>query len=248
MSARSRPGIVLLGLALGAAGTTALGVAVGSQWLLPVLGAAVPFAVFLPRVRDGRFRSAVGWVLLWAVFQSVALQTAFHLWPERTGEAVFRGPSYAEEMMHWARTGVGAESSPHLFLPIHARHFAAFCVLSALSAGGLGLVLGTGLLNYMNFYVATLVAASSNKLVAAAFGWPVWAEVRVVGFVICGAALATLAPAAWNRLRGRSPLPRFPGKLFAWGVSLILLDAVLKALLAPSWQRFLFRAALDGAR
>jgi len=232
------------GLAAGAALTTAVGIAAGARWLMPVLGAAVPFAVFLPRVRAGRFRAAVGWTLLWAVFQSLAVGSATLLEPERTGAAIFRGPSYAAEMLHWVETGEGAESSPRLFLPIHARHFGAFCVLSALSAGGLGLVLGTVLLNYMNFYVAELVRASARPLVAAAFGWPIWAEVRVAGFVVCGAALAVLLPAAWSRRRGGPPAPRFPGRLFALGVALILADIVLKALLAPPWQRFLLRAMI----
>jgi len=243
---RSRPPWVLaLGLAAGAALTTALGVALGFRWLLPFLGAAVPFAVFFPRVRAGRFRAAVGWVVLWALFQSLAVGAATLLLPDRTGAAVFRGPPYAAEMVHWVQTGEGPEGSPRLFLPIHARHFAAFCVLSALSAGGLGLVLGTVLLNYMNFYVATLVGASARPLVAALFGWPIWAEVRVIGFIVCGAALGALLPAAWSRRRGGPATPRFPGRLFALGVGLILADIVLKTLLAPPWQRLLLRA-LEG--
>jgi hypothetical protein len=117
-----------------------------------------------------------------------------------------------------------------------------FCVLSVLSVGFLGLVLGTLLLNYMNFYVAELVRMSVEPGWALAFGWPVWAVLRVLGFVASGTALAALGLAGWRRLRGGLEGPRFPARVMLVGFALVVADAILKALLAPGWRSILIRS------
>ena len=60
------------GLFVGSVASTALGFLLG-RWVLALFGAIVPYLVFLPRIRDGRFAGAWGWVLVWAVFQSVVV-------------------------------------------------------------------------------------------------------------------------------------------------------------------------------
>lgn len=232
-------------LPVGAVLTTAAGFGAGVPWLLPVLGAAIPYPGFIRRVARGAYPHAVGWVLVWALGQTVAVGGATLLWPERGAEVVLQGAPYAEEMLTWIRTGVGPEGDPSLFLPLHARHFGAFCVLSFLTAGAGSLVLGTFLLNYMNFYVATLVAASAQPGLAALIGWPVWAEIRVIGFVTVGAALAGLSLRLLARIRPL-PAPRFSPRTLVVGVGLVVLDAVLKATLATVWREWLVKA-LGGA-
>ncbi len=256
----SRPLLAAL-LALGAAASTAVGFLAGQAWLLPLLGAAVPYPVFLHRVRRGAFAAAVGWVLLWTLFQSLAMGSAVTLFPERAARVVHRGQPYAEEMVHWVQTGEGPEGSPRLYLPIHVRHYLGFCVLSVLTAGAGSLVLGTWLLNYMNYYVAVLTALSADRWTAALLGWPVWAEIRVVGFVVTGAALAALGLILYRRLLRRGGTRpgvrgagngadrealRFPVRVFLLGLGLVVLDAVLKAVLAPVWQPILLRALGSG--
>ena len=240
-----RPALTVLFLLVGAAASTAIGFLLGLPWLLPILGAAVPYAVFFPCVRAGRYRAALGWVLLWAVFQSLAVGMGTGIAPEAAREAVFRGPPYAAEMLHWVRTGEGPEGSPRLFLPIHARHFAAFCVLSLVSLGGLGLVLGTILLNYMNFYVAELIRISTDPILALAMGWPIWAILRVAGFVAVGVGTAALGMRFLARLRHRPEALPSPTRVLLLGVVLVLTDIVLKATLAPFWQGIL-KHALTG--
>ena len=233
-------------LALGAPAATAAGFLVGSPWLLPLLTAAVPFPVFLSRVRRGRYGRAVGWVLFWAVFQSLAVLAATWLAPERAAAVVHRGPAYAAEMIHWVRTGEGAEGSPRLFLPIHLRHYLGFCVLSTASAGAAGLALGAWLLNYMNYYVAELARTSADFWTAALLGWPIWAVIRVAGYVVTGAALAGLSLSLAARIKNREAAIRFPARVFFFGLSLVVADAVIKALLAPAWQKILLRALVGG--
>jgi hypothetical protein len=229
-------------LGAGASLTTALGFLIGTPWLLPILGGVVPFALFLPRIRRERYGAAVAWVLVWAIWQSLAVGVAVTVFPERAAEVVLRGPAYAEEMIHWVRTGEGPEGSPRLYLPIHLRHYLLFCVLSLLSLGGLGLALGAALLNYMNYYVAELVRVSAEPSTAALFGWPIWAVIRVVGFVVTGAAMAGLGWQSYLRVRGRSDSIRFPARIFAIGLALVAVDAILKAILAPFWRNILLPA------
>ena len=228
-------------LLLGGVGTAvSLGFVAGSAWLFPLLSAAVPYPFFVRDTRDGRYRAAVLWVLAWAVIQSVAVIAATLAFPERAADTVFRGADYAREMLHWVATGEGAESNPSQFLPLHARHFAAFCVLAMVSAGAGALALGAVLLNYMNVYVAELIRASESAWVPVLFGWPVWAVLRVVGFVTVGAALTGWF---WNLTRGN---PRgLPRAVLLTGLGLVVADALLKALLAPAWQRLL-QSGLEG--
>ncbi len=239
-------------LAAGSVASTVVGFLLGWAWLFPILGAAVPYPLFIRRVAAARYRAAVGWVLLWALFQSLAVGGGVLLFPGRAAVTVHRGPSYAQEMIHWVRTGEGEEGSPRLYLPIHLRHYLGFCALSVLTAGAASLALGTWLLNYMNYYVASLVLVSADRATAALLGWPVWAEIRVVGYVITGAALAALGLSIFRRWTGRTRPPRtetdrearlrFPVRVFLLGLGLVVLDAVLKAVLAPVWQPVLLRA------
>ncbi len=161
-----------------------------------------------------RYASAVGWVLLWALFQSVAVSLAVAWAPERAAQVVHSGPKYSEEMLNWVRTGEGAEGSPRLFLPIHLRHYAGLCVLSVVTAGSAALVLGTWLLNYMSYYVADLVRASADPVTATLLGWPVWSVIRVAGFVVTGAALTGFSLSLYNRLRKRTRAVKFPARVF----------------------------------
>ena len=137
------------------------------------------------------------------------------------------------------RTGEGAESTPRQFLPIHARHFLGFCALSILTAGAGALVLGTWLLNYMNYYVFELARTGAHPLALALLGWHPWAVIRVVGYIVTGAALTPPGIGLWARLRRRRGRFEVPRNVLATGIGLVLLDIVVKTLLAPTWQRWL---------
>ena len=229
-------------LPLGALASTAIGVAIGNPWLFPVLGAMVPIPFFVRDIRRGGPGKATAWVLYWCIFQSVALGVAVALWPERTARTVWRGPEYAQEMLLYIRTGVGAEGSPRLFLPMHARHYVLLCFISLLTLGAGGLVLGTVLLNYMNFYVATLVRSAADPMLAALVGWPVWAMLRVVGYTATGAAMADLSWRLWCKWRGRPVRRPLPIRLWLLGLGFALFDVGLKALAAGAWRAILDRA------
>jgi hypothetical protein len=78
-------------------------------------------------------------------------------------------------------------------------------------------------------------------------GWPVWAVLRVVGFVATGIAMAALGLSWLEKARGRKVHVDFPTRVFLFGLALVVADAVLKALLAPAWQRILARGLEAGS-
>ena len=181
---------------------------------------------------------AVGLALVWAV--AVTLGTWISIsWVglDDIGPRVVRGPEYASEMLTWVETGVGEEGSPSEFLPVHARHYALVLLASLLTGGFVGLGFGTVLLNYMNFYVASLADASSAG--AYAIGWPVWAVVRVVGFV---AGASALTHVFYARILRAVPLrAAIVQRWLAISVALVVADVVLKTLLAETWRGWLIR-------
>jgi hypothetical protein len=155
--------------------------------------------------------------------------------PGRVGGAVLNGPAYRDEMFDFIATGTGRESQPARFVPQHLVHLAAFAVLTAASAGVLGLLLGAGLVDYMSYYVGALAAGPEPGL-AAALGWPPWAVVRVVAFILLGTVLARPLLA---RVTGRPPAAMRVRNWVVAAATLLLLDVVLKALLAERWAALL---------
>jgi hypothetical protein len=206
------------------------GLALGHRFLLPLLELALAYPLFLSAVRSGRLARCVGLFLLWSLAASVPLVLAARADPVRVEPLVLHGASYRDEMFEWIRTGIGRESRPAQFLPQHALHFAVFCALSFATVGIGGLAMGCVLLNYMNSYVGVLLAAAADPLAMAPFAWPAYAAIRVAGYVTCATALARLA---LPRAR-RDPAERGRAlRVLAFGVGLVFLDALLKALVAP---------------
>lgn len=212
------------------------------KWLLPVLTGLSFWLLFAHSLRRGEYAWAIKSALVWAGMMIVVQVVLSLLWPEVMEQNILRGAVYRDEMFHWVRTGEGAEGSIALFLPIHLKHFALFCLLSALSGGALGLVMGAAMLGYMNFYVGALIAGSGGSLTAVLLGWQVWAVVRVIGFIVAGTALGGLL--ADRTVAGAARR----GKIMRWmgiAVALILSDIILKWALAGSYQRAL-AAVLGG--
>jgi len=223
-----------------------LGIQVGQPVLMPILTALPAMLVFADRILADRLGAALGLTVIWATASSasVVLHTQWN--PAGAEAAIWRGAAYREEMFTWIRTGIGPEGSPRLFLPQHALHYGVFMVLSALTAGLGGLILGALLLNYMSFYVGSLFLndqGSDSSWTLALMGWPIWSIIRVLGFIAGGVAMAWLFRTAIRRLKDKPD--RWPGPAshyFSLSLALVILDALLKALLAGHWQITLQKA------
>lgn len=210
------------------------GWAIGVPLLVPILNAAVPWWVMARRLRRGRTREAIAVMLVWALTMAVtATVMAATGWSRQPdGSDLFLRSFYRDEMLHWVRTGEGPESRPADFVPAHLTHLAAFSA-AALATGGLAAMpMGAALVNQMSDYVGALAAAGPHPVASAVLAWHPWAVVRVIGFVIIGVLFSGVL---------LSRVMRFPFSLAAhrlWllvAASLLLLDLLLKWLLAPSW-------------
>lgn len=233
----------MLFLAGGAIASTALSFGLGNAWLTPFFGAAIAYAVFLPHIWRQQYGRVTGLMLLWALWQSLAVGGATLLFPNRAAAVILSGPTYVDEMLLWIQTGEGAEGSLRLFLPIHIRNYLIFCGLCCLTVSSTALLFGTWLLNYMNFYVATLIRASVHPGLTMLVGWPPWSLLRVIGFILTGIALAVVGLNLWASILGRSRQPAPPRAVplnyLKFGVGFVVADIIVKTVVAPYWRQLL---------
>jgi hypothetical protein len=220
-------------MVLASAAAYPVGLAIGVRWLLPVLNTVPAYVAMVILLRRGRRDGAVGAMLLWAATLAVCGTLSFRFWPTPVDAVVWHGPEYRAEMFHWIRTGIGREGHLSQFLPQHLLHLAAFVVLSLATASALSIFGGAVLMNYMDFYVASLGRAGVPGWATTLFGWQPWALCRVAAFCILGVVLS-------EPLLGRLASRRFPGfgparRWLAIAAALLLADWVLKAALAPTW-------------
>ncbi len=199
-------------------------------WL--VVPPALALVAWLPLVaalRRGRRGVAALVVAAWAVLLAAGT-AAIEAWRPGSCAAAFpRAAEYRQEMLAWADSGEGCESNIVCFLPRHLLHAALFAAGTVATGGYLGLVFASILFGWMGAYAGGLAALSEAPLTAALAAWHPWAVVRVAAYIALGVALAEPLvgfglprPAGWRRW------------LLA-GLAGLVLDILLKALLAPWW-------------
>ncbi len=219
---------------------TAVGYFSGLFWLLPLLQVAAAYPWMILDLRRGGVAKALPRMLAWALLIAVSVEALAFFFPAEGATSVLNGATYREEMLRWIRTGVGKESSPSLFLPEHLLHLAAFLVLSLATGGLLSFLMGAVMMNFMSFYVGSLLMISVRPVRVILCGWPPWAVLRVIAFVIFGVVFSGPVLGRLARVSFRWEEQTRWLQLASAG---ILLDIVLKAALAGSWGRLL-RSAL----
>ena len=205
--------------------------------LVPLLNtaASVPFMVLA--LKRGDLQLAIARMLLWALTMAVCATALSYARPVQTDTLFLRGAAYRTEMFTWVMTGRGAESTPSVFIPQQIGHTALFVTLALVTGGTVAMLMGAALMNYMGHYVGTLAANSARPAATVMLGWHPWAVIRVISFVVLGVILAVpLLSRVTTLPRLRSVRPY----LVAASCGLVL-DVVLKWLLAPLWQRLLLR-------
>jgi len=206
----------------------------GGMWLLPLLAPLTLYPTFQARVKSGDVRGAWLAGMGWAILLSAGVIILTQLAPETAARAIWNGEPYRKEMFGWIMTGIAPENSPRQFLPIHLLHLSLFALLTYVSAGYLGLVLGAALTGYMSYFVGAYAAASHHPLLGSLVAWVPWSVVRVAAFVLLGALLARPL-----LLRRRWPFERKETRLFALVAAGIAADLLLKTLAAPAYGRAL---------
>jgi hypothetical protein len=216
----------------------ALGWAIGVPPLLPILNTLASFPFMIVALRRGDLRLAVVRMLLWALTMAVAATLLSYARPAQTDALFLRGGSYRTEMFAWVMTGQGAESAPRQFIPQQAGHAVLFSGLALASGGVVAMPMGAVLMNYMGHYVGSLAAASAHPALTKVLGWHPWAVIRVASFVALGVVLSAPLVCRVARVRVDWAAARAPA---SWALAGLAADIVLKALLAPSWQRLLVK-------
>ena len=206
-----------------------------SRWIqsrlaLPFLAAIAGYFPFLLEAQNSLICGYM--ILLWWTF----ILSVIVLWfsikdASRMMPLIWRSREYTESMMRWIDTGELPEGPPVRVLLFHLKQMTIYCVLAALSANFLALVLGAALLNYMNFYVAMFVRRTGSKSSAVLVAWNPWSVIRVLGFLYLGIVVST--PALWLLI----PVPwRLSLLLLIPGIACVLLDVVLKIALSRTWS------------
>jgi hypothetical protein len=226
-------GIVLL-----TAASYAVAWAVNVPALVPVLNTAASFPFMALAVKHGNVRLAVARMLLWALAMGVCATLLSYARPAATDELFIRGRAYRAEMFAWVLTGRGAESTPSQFIPAQLGQAAVFTGLTLASGGVLSMPMGALLMNYMGHYVGALASQSARPALTMVLGWHPWSVIRIVSFVVLGVVLSM--PVLSRLLRFRVDWSAARPLALAACAGLVA-DIVLKALLAPAWQRLLVR-------
>ena len=216
----------------------ALGFVAQNQYLLPALQIAIAYPVlYTLLVQKQRIRAILA-MLFWALCVALVMITASIHFHDRAARSIIHGTAYVQEMFYWIKTGIGAESNPWQFVPQHLLHFIVFCILSVLTASILSLFMGAILMNYMSFYVASVIMASNDKLLASLMGWHPWAILRVASFVLLGVILAEPTICRIKKMDYEYASIR---KYYWLALHGLVLDVILKTLLAPWWSTMLRR-------
>jgi hypothetical protein len=224
--------LLYLYLLAGTIAVIALGFLSGNRFALPVLQIAVSYPVLYSLlVKKARIR-AFSAMLFWALCVGTVMVVASVYYSGQAAKTIIHGTAYAQEMFHWIKTGQGAEGNPLQFVPQHLLHFVIFCVLSLLTGSILSLLMGAILMNYMSFYVASVISASNDKLLASLMGWHPWAIIRVASFVVLGVILAEPLICKIKKLDYEYAGVR---RYYWMALHGLVLDVILKALLAPWW-------------
>jgi len=216
----------------------AVGWAIGLPLLVPMLNALASFPFMVAALRRGDVRLAVSRMLIWALVMGVSATLLSLARPARTDALFVRGEAYRVEMFAWVMTGRGAESTPSAFIPQQAGHAALFSTLALATGGTLAMPMGAALMNYMGHYAGTLAAASRRPALTALLAWHPWAVIRIVSFVVIGVVLSAPLLSKVIGFRVDWTVAR---RLLLWAAGGLVTDVVLKALLAPAWQRLLLR-------
>jgi hypothetical protein len=213
----------------------------GGGWALGLLSPLTLYPSFVPRVRERDYAAAWRLGMVWALLLSLGVILLVFLFPETARTGIVEGESYRQEMFGWIATGEGKESDWHRFLPEHLLHLGLFVLLTWLSAGYLGLVLGAFLIAYMSYFVGSFAVASGHPVLGSIAAWVPWSVIRVGAFVLLGTVFAR--PLLVRRLW---PFERRELRLLAVGGSGILADLLIKTFFASPYGLFLRQMVRSG--
>jgi len=222
-----------------------IGWRIGGRLALPAAQAVLGWVAFLLTwTVVGAGWAAVA-VLLWVLGTSLVSIYVFLGRPKETDERVIRAASYRASMLVWLETGAGPQSRPVGTAREHLREAIWYTAAAIATANLASIAMGAILLNYMNAYVATLLRAATRTTTVLLLAWNVWSLVRVVSYVLIGAA----ASGPMLRLM-EFPVDGDAARSLAFaGAAGVVLDLGLKlALSGPCGRRLAGAVDLEAAK
>ncbi len=209
--------------------------------LLPLLPVLAVYPAYLWLVRENRLLEAAALVLEWALVLTLAVIGATLQYGDRLAPLIIHGEAYRQEMFRWVATGMGPEGDPSLFMAPKIRELVVFSVAAAATLGFAALLMGAILLDYMNFYVGSLILAAKPGAapLVAALAWPIYAILRVPGYVFLATALTRITYVALRERR--LTVEREARRLLLYAAVLIALDFILKATVANAFYQPLLK-------
>jgi hypothetical protein len=217
-----------------------LGWRIGKRLVLPLAQSALGWVAFLLAWDVvGPVWAAVS-VGTWVLGTTAASVYVFVSHPRETDDRVMRAAPYRVSMLDWLETGNGPEKRPAATAKAHLHEAIWYTAAAIATANFASLAMGAVLLNEMNAYVATLLRAAKRTGIVLLLAWNVWSIVRVVAYVLIGAAAA--APVL--RLSGWSVDPGAVRPLGLAGAIGVVVDLLLKLALSRRCGRTL-AASID---
>jgi hypothetical protein len=205
--------------------------------IVALIIAVPPWVVLTRHLARGRMWDGILDMLLWALWMSGAMIVLCYLYPGRAEQVIWNASDYWDDMRAWIQTGQGTEGNPALWLPIHGLHLIVL-IAGSILFGLPALMMGVLQLNYMNYYVAQVMHASREPLLAMVVAWHFWSVIRVAGYIILASAIYQLEIGALNYRRlGSVTLTVLSGVVF--GFFLVVTDAFLKLQYAKPIQEIL---------
>ena len=233
--------VLVLGLLCGIVGFR-LGWRGESRWLLPVIQGGTGWLAFAWAWSFAGPAQACVAVAGWAVGSTLVALRAFRARPGDVDQRVARAEPYRREMAGWLRTGRGPEAAPGRTARAHAVELAIYLAAALATANLVSMMMGAMLLNFMNAWVARLLAAARRRGTVRLLAWNAWSVVRVAGYVLLGAACAQ--PLA--RLAGRGAPGEDVTRLVIAGAAAVGIDLLLKlGLSRPAGRRLAAAVDLD---
>ncbi|HUO86707.1 MAG TPA: hypothetical protein VM617_04890, partial [Thermoanaerobaculia bacterium] len=153
-------------------------------WLVGFVAPLTVVGWFQRRVRFGDHLGAWGIGMAWAGLLSLGVVLLVYLAPEAAVRGIVNGEPYRDEMFGWIASGEGREVTPSRFLPEHLLHLGLFVLLTWVSGGYLGLVLGAFLVAYMSAFVGSYAVAVDALVLGPLVAWVPWSVLRVAAFVL----------------------------------------------------------------
>jgi hypothetical protein len=178
--------------------------------------------------------NAVRLATLWGIWKSILFLALMVSKPYLLDTIVMGAKEYHFDAMQWILRGEGVIAHPEIFVWLHISLLLQVVVSSIISFGFIPMVIGSYQLNIMNYHVGKLIVLSKFKVAPLFLGWPPWSLVRGWAYLFM---IVGTVPIFLKLIKNKkSDEIRISPKFIIGGIILVIVDLLLKTLVAPYWR------------